>query len=266
MAAIAVVGHIEWVDFLRVAHLPDRGQITPAQRVRANAGGGAVVAAVTLARLGADVDFFSAVGADALGERAIDELERHGVHPHLSRRPVTTRQVITLLEAGGERSIITIGERLAPHGGDPLGWDRLERADGVYVTAADREALHAARTATVLCATPRIAETLADVDVAIDALILSASDPAEVAWAADLRDRAALTVCTDGAAGGRWSGQSSGSWSATAPPGPVLDSYGAGDAFAAGFTYGLAVTGDPAEAARIGAECGARALTRPGGP
>jgi ribokinase len=266
MAQIAVVGHIEWVDFLRVQQLPARGQITPARRVRANAGGGAVVAAVTLARLGAEVDFYSAVGNDTLGERAIAQLARAGVRTHVSRRPGPTRQVITLLEDGGERSIITVGERLAAHGGDPLAWDRLRRADGVYVTAADEGALHAARAAAVLCASPRIAETLAEVGEPIDALILSASDAAEVAWAEALSERAGLIVATAGAAGGQWSGQTTGSWAATPPPGPVCDSYGAGDAFAAGFTYGLAVSGDPAEAARIGADCGARALTRPGGP
>ena len=47
-------------------------------------------------------------------------------------------------------------------------------------------------------------------------------------------------VATEGADGGRWWGESEGRWAAVPPPGPVRDSYGCGDAFAAGFTYGLA--------------------------
>jgi sugar/nucleoside kinase (ribokinase family) len=75
---------------------------------------------------------------------------------------------------------------------------------------------------------------------------------------------------------GRWSpgevvseGRSSpreGRWSPIAPPGEVRDSYGCGDSFAAGFTYALAGGTPPAEAAALGAECGARCLTRAGAP
>jgi ribokinase len=266
MTRVAVVGHVEWVDFLAVPHLPSLGQITPATRVRTNAAGGAVVAAVVLAGLGAEVDFYGAVGADSLGERATAELEAHGITVHMARRGGATRQVITFIDANRERSIVTIGERLAPRGCDELAWRRLEGADAVYVTAGDLEALHAARAARELVTTPRLAETLSSIDVPIDALVYSADDSAECAWAADLATQARLSVVTEGAGGGHWSGESSGRWSPAPVPGAVVDSYGAGDSFAAGFTFGLAVSGDPAVAARIGSECGARALTHPGGP
>jgi ribokinase len=266
MTQMAVVGHVEWVDFLSVPQLPQRGQITPARRVRVNAGGGAVVAAVVLASLGATVDFFGAVGSDDLGERAVAELEGFGITCHVARRPGPTRQVITLIDAAHERSIVTIGERLAPLGSDDLDWGRLAAVDGVYFTAGDLGALHGARAARVLVTTPRLAENLPDIDVSLDALIYSGDDAAEVQWAAGLSSRARLSVLTEGPHGGQWAGESSGYWETAALPGPIIDSYGAGDSFAAGFTYGLARTGDPAEAARVGAQCGARALTHPGGP
>jgi ribokinase len=266
MARLAVVGHVEWVDFLAVPQLPQLGQITPAERVRMNAGGGAVVAAVVLARLGAEVDFYGAVGSDDYGERAIAELEALGITVHMARRPGPTRQVITLIDTAHERSIITIGERLRASGADELDWDRLAGTDGVYFTAGDLGALHAARAARQLVTTPRLAENLAAIDVTLDALVYSGDDTAETGWAAGLSTRARLTVVTEGPLGGHWSGESSGRWGPVPPSGPVVDSYGAGDSFAAGFTYGLAVSGDPAEAARIGAEVGARALTHPGGP
>jgi ribokinase len=265
MARIAVVGHVEWVDFLAVPSLPALGQITPAERLRVNAGGGAVVAAVVLARLGAEVEFFGVVGADEFGERAVGELQSHGIQTHVAQRPGPTRQAITLCKAH-ERSIITIGERLQPRGEDALDWERLQHCDGVYLTAGDRGALAAARTARVLVTTPRLAETLPVIDVELDALVYSGDDAAEVQWAAALADHARLTVVTEGERGGHWLGESSGRWGPTPIPGPVVDSYGAGDSFAAGFTYGLATSGDPAEAARIGAEVGALALTHPGGP
>ncbi|MBO0769784.1 MAG: hypothetical protein J2O48_13965 [Solirubrobacterales bacterium] len=266
MARIAVVGHVEWVQFLSLAKLPAHGQITPAERVRVNAAGGAVVAATVLARLGAEVEFFGAVGADDLGDQAIAQLELAGISAHCVRRPSPSREVITFLDNDHERSIVTLGERLAPAGDDELDWARLEEMDGVYFTAGDQGALAHARRARLLTTTPRIAEQLINVDVELDALIYSGDDHAEVDWAGQLASHARLQVITDGGHGGRWTGASRGSWEPVERPGPFIDSYGAGDSFAAGFTYGLAVAGDPREAARTGAECGARALTHAGGP
>ena len=44
-------------------------------------------------------------------------------------------------------------------------------------------------------------------------------------------------------------------------PGPVVDAYGAGDAFAAGLTYGLASGMPIDEALELGSRCGAAVLT-----
>ncbi|MGK5499092.1 carbohydrate kinase family protein [Streptomyces sp. URMC 125] len=51
---------------------------------------------------------------------------------------------------------------------------------------------------------------------------------------------------------------------AAVPPGPVVDSNGAGDAFAAGFLYGRLTGRDVPECARLGAVAGAHACTAPG--
>lgn len=266
MARIDVVGHVEWVDFLRVEHIPAPGEIQAAQRESIHAGGGAVVAAAVLAELGADVDFFSALGSDAEGAAAETELTGRGITVHAARRPGPTRQVITFLDPGGERTIITLGGRMQPEGADPLDWDRLRHADGAYLTAGDLGAVRHARSARTLVATPRIRERVDRLDIMIDALVFSSTDPDEVRWAELLSAHARLMVATEGAAGGRWWGESEGRWTAVPPPGPVRDSYGCGDAFAAGFTYGLGAGMEPAAAARLGAECGARMLTRVGAP
>ena len=66
---VAVVGHVEWVDFVCVARYPLRGEVAHARGGLSHAAGGGVVAAAVLADLGADVDFFCALGRDANGAR-----------------------------------------------------------------------------------------------------------------------------------------------------------------------------------------------------
>ena len=181
-----------------------------------------------------------------------------------------------MLERGGERTIVTIGERLEPMGSDSLEWDRLSDARGVYFTAGDVAALREARRAAVLVATPRARHSLGEPGEllsasgvplpSLDALVYSGSDPTEIEWAHHLSARAALMVETRGAEGGVWSGASEGHWGAVPAPGPPRDSYGCGDSFAAGFTFGLASGGSVADAVAVGAERGALCLTHVGAP
>jgi len=266
VTCVAVVGHVEWVDFVRVAHFPARGEVEHAERAFAHAGGGGVVAAVTLAELGAQVDFFCALGRDDNGEAAAAELTRRGVTVHAAWRHDATRYVFTLLDGGGERTIVTVGERLAPAGDDELPWELLERTDGVYLTAGDAAAVRRARSARILVTTPRVGESLADGGLPIDALVFSASDGDEVRWVQTFTSQTRLMVATEGGDGGRWWGESEGRWPAAPPLGEVQDSYGCGDSFAAGFMFGLAQGMPVEDAAAVGAQCGARMLTRLGAP
>jgi ribokinase len=48
---VAVVGHFEWIEFLRVPRVPEPGSIVTASEVWAEPGGGGGVAAVRLTRL-----------------------------------------------------------------------------------------------------------------------------------------------------------------------------------------------------------------------
>jgi ribokinase len=261
---VAVVGHVEFVDFVGVPHLPAAGELIQADSAFARAAGGGGVASAVLAELGAEVDFFCALGQDDLGARAQAELTDRGVRVHAAWRTQPTRRAVTLLEHDGERTIVTIGERLEPRGDDVLEWERLEGADGAFVTAGDGAALARARAARVLVASPRARATRDG--PALDALVFSAHDRVEAAWADEIRERARLMVATDNGRGGRWTGQSEGTWAAVQPPEPIVDSFGCGDSFVAALTFGLASGMTIAGATELGAQWGARALTYAGAP
>lgn len=265
MTRVAVVGHVEWVDFVPVERFPIRGEVVHATSAAfTRAGGGGGVAAVVLAELGAEVEFFCALGSDVAGRAALEQLQQRGVTVHVAWRDEPTRRAITLLEPRGERTIITIGDRLEPHGSDDLHWQRLRDASAVYFTAGDAGALERARQAPVVVASPRARHVLETNK--IDALIFSEDDPDERAWAESAASHTRLLVATDGARGGRWWGQSEGLWHAAPLPGEPRDSYGCGDSFAAAFTLSLGRGDSIDAAAALGAEAGARALTRVGAP
>ena len=266
MTRVAVIGHIEWVDFIPVDHVPSAGEVEHAIGAFARAAGGGGVVAGVLAELGAEVDFFCALGRDAHGEASVAQLAQQGVSMHVAWRGETTRRAVTFLDKWRERTIVTIGERLQPAGSDPIDWQRLRGADGVYFTAGDADALRRAREAHVVVASPRGRAALEHEGPRIDALVFSRRDASELAWAERVAKRARLLVATDGAHGGSWWGESSGRWSAAPLPGEPRDAYGCGDSFAAGFTFGLASGLSVADAAGLGAECGARCLTRAGAP
>jgi ribokinase len=247
-----------------VARFPHRGEVIHAEGGFLRAGGGGGVAAAVLAELGAEVHFFTALGDDVAGHAAVAQLEERGVRMHVAWRAEPTRRAVTLLEPSGERTIITLGERLEPRGSDELDWERLRDAGSVYFTAGDARSLERARQAAVVVASPRARDVLETSTV--DALVFSESDPDESEWAERAAPHARLIVATEGERGGRWWGEAKGRWAATPLPGPARDSYGCGDSFAAAFTLGLG-RGDSIEAAAaLGARAGALAMTRVGAP
>jgi ribokinase len=266
MTRVAVVGHVEWVDFVPVDELPGPGAIVHAKGAFARAAGGGGVVSAVLAELGAEVDFYCALGRDTLGRAAEAELARRGVRVHVAWREQPTRRALTLLDAAGERTIITLGDRLEPLASDGLPWERLRGAEAAFATAGDCGAIEHAREARIMVASPRARRALAADGPPVDALVYSARDRGESEWARRIARRVRLHFATEGAAGGRWWGASEGRWEAVPPPGRPRDAYGCGDSFAAGLTFGLAAGSSIADAAALGARCGARCLTRAGAP
>jgi ribokinase len=262
MPRVAVVGHVEWIELARVPRVPRPGGIVHATEWWQDAGGGGAVAAVQLAKLAGGAEFFTALTGDENGRRARQRLEELGVTVHVAPREGAQRRGFVHLDDDHERTITILGERLVPHGDDDLPWDRLDDVDGVYFTGGDVDALTHARRARKLVATPRAYATLKASDVNLDALVRSAKDPGEQHAEEGLDPAPDIVVSTAGKEGGEWAGEdrTSGRWKAAQLPGPPRDSYGAGDSFAAGLTYGLAAGLPIDRALEVASRCGAYKL------
>jgi ribokinase len=259
----AVIGHVEWVDFVRVEALPQPGDIVHADESWSLPAGGGGAAAVQLAKLCDETIFFTALGDDEIGHRAAREFGEMGVRLQAVFRDTDSRRAIVYVDAGGERTITVIGERLGPRADDDLDWDELYDVDGVYFTAGDAGAVRAGRRARVLVATARTLDVLKTAEVELDALVGSAVDPAERYAHGDLDPAPRLVVLTEADKGGTFelSNENLRRFAAVPAPGPVVDRYGAGDSFAACLTYGLSGGRAPSDALEFAARCGAAVVT-----
>ena len=260
MVQAAVIGHVEWVEFARVESFPAPGEIVHAGESWAEAAGGGAVAAVQLANLGCDTTLFTALGDDELGRRSLEQLEARGVRVRASIVREPQRRAFTLVDDTGERTITVIGEKLRPSGDDgALSWEELRRCDCVYFTGGDVSALRKGRWAQVLVATARELATLSLGSVELDALVGSATDEGERYQSGELDPPPRLVVATSSHLGG-WA-QPGGPFEAAEKPGPIEDTYGAGDCFAAGLTFALGRGDDPRGALALAARCGATVVT-----
>lgn len=247
----AVVGHVEWVEFAWVPHMPAAGEIVHAEAVWEEPAGGGAVVASQIARLAGRCELFTALGHDELGREAERRLAELGVDVH-AQWGGETRRAWTHVDGGGERTITVLGDKLLPDSPLPLsGYDL------VFFVSGTPEALHDARAARFLAATVRELATLRMAGVPLDLLVGSQNDPGE---RYDGSLTAQTVVLTDGARGGSANGVPY----AAAPAEAIVDTYGAGDSFAAALAFALA-RGDELEAAlALAARAGAAVLGGPG--
>lgn len=257
---LAVVGHVEWVEFARVDHVPAPGEVVHALETWEEPAGGGAVAAVQLANLNGSALLFTSLGDDELGGRARTELSGRGVTVHAAAAGEPQRRAFTYVDGDGERTITVLGRKLLPSGEDAtLPWEELGRCDAVFFVSGDIAALRAARRAKVLVATSRELATLRRAGEQIDVLVGSGEDSGERFEPGELEPPPHAVVATAGALGG-WT-RPGGPFRAVPPPGPVEDTYGCGDCFAAGVTFALAEGRPLDEAVALGARCGAAVLT-----
>ncbi len=257
---LAVVGHVEWVEFVRVARVPLPGEIVHAVETWEEAAGGGAVAAVQLAKLNGSAHLFTSLGDDDLGRRSREELEQRGVTVHAAEAGVPQRRAFTYVDDRGERTITVLGPKLLPSGDDgSLPWEELGRCEAVYFVSGDVAAVRAARRSRVLVATARELATLRRAEAELDVLVGSGEDVGERFEPGELEPPPRTVVTTSGSLGG-WV-RPGGPFRAAALPAPIEDAYGCGDCFAAGLTYALAEGRSMEDAVQVGARCGAAVLT-----
>jgi ribokinase len=263
---VAVVGHVEWVEFAPVERVPRPGEIAQAGETWQEAGGGGAVAALQLARLAGTATLYTALGDDELGRKAEAELEAQGVRVVAAWRGEPQRRAFVYVDSDGERTITVIGRKLNPTSDDPIPWAELDETDAVYTTARDPRPIREARRARVLVATARELTTLREAAVELDALVRSGKDPGEHYEPGSLVPEPRIVVTTHGERGGTYAragGEPKG-FPAALRPGSRVDDYGAGDCFAAGLAYGLAREQSIDDALALASACGAAATTGPG--
>ncbi|MBV8064390.1 MAG: ribokinase, partial [Actinobacteria bacterium] len=98
---VAVVGHVEWVQFARVERVPAPGEIVTALDVWEEPAGGGAVAAVQLANLNGQVDFFTSLGDDEIAERSREKLTAMGVTVHAAAAGRPQRRAFTFVDENG---------------------------------------------------------------------------------------------------------------------------------------------------------------------
>jgi ribokinase len=258
----AVVGHVEVVEFARVDHVPRPGEIIQTKETWTEPAGGGAVAAAALLRLAGDVTFFTVFGDDELGRRAERDLREHGLRVECVYRNEPQRRGFTYVDDDGERTITVIGRKLVPHADDPLPWAELDDVAGVYFCGGDPAALREARRAGALVATAREPQKLREAGVGLDALTQSSTDESERYQPGDLDPPPRRVVTTEGRNGGHYlEGERTGRWLAAPLPGPLADTYGAGDSFAAALAFALGAGKPTEEALAFAAESAAEAMT-----
>src|SRR5271155_670770 len=144
---VAVVGHVEWVQFARVGHVPRAGEVVHASDPFEEPAGGGAGAAVQLPRLAGAASLVTELGDDEYARRSVTRLTELGVDVRAAVAQAPSRRAVTLVDEAGERTITPFGSRLEPRGGEGQErWSALEGIDSLYFTAGDEAELRVART------------------------------------------------------------------------------------------------------------------------
>ena len=124
----AVVGHVEWINFLKVDQLPKPGVISHSEKsLEYPAGGGSIIAKILSDLSLNQIHFFTSLGNDDYGDKCFKILSNMGINLHVAWRDKPTRRGFSLIDSQGERAITVIGERLAPTHKDNLEWNILKK-------------------------------------------------------------------------------------------------------------------------------------------
>ena len=260
MARVAVVGSYGVGLTVELARLPEAGETVVGRSFRVDHGGKGSNQAIGAARLGADVDFLTAIGDDPFGHDAIAlwQAERVDARPVITDAPTMTAPI--LVEPTGENRIVIVPgalERLVPEHVDAFS-DRIAAADvcvvqleiPVWTALYALEVAAAAGVRTILNPAPAPPEPI---EPRCDYVTPNETEAPAV------RNANATLVLTLGDEGAELRGERIPAFAAS-----VVDTTGAGDAFTAAFAVALAEGRDEREAVRWGCAAGAHMVEHPG--
>jgi ribokinase len=272
MGRLLVVGSLNVDHVVRVDALPGPGETVLGTAYGRYMGGKGANQAVAAARLGADVVMVGAVGADAAGDDCIDALTADGVDCRFVARVAgtATGAAVIVVDRHGENQIaVAPGANLAvsPEAASVTVRETQPQAVAavleVPMSAVVAGAQAAASFGAAIIVNPAPAGALPEELLATHPVLtpnqhelamtadLAADVPVPVAAHA-LVARGALAVLVTRGADGLMVVTSEGLTSFPAErPGPVLDTTGAGDAFAGAVAAFLAEGMDLLEAARL---------------
>jgi ribokinase len=260
MARVAVVGSYGVGLTVEVDRMPAAGETVIGRTFRTDHGGKGSNQAVGAARLGAEVDFLTAVGDDTFGAAALELWAEESVRAEAVRAPAATMTAPILVEPTGENRIVVVPGALEHLGAGHVDAfsDRIAAADvcvvqleiPVWTALYALQVASAAGVKTILNPAPAPAEP---VEVRCDYVT-----PNETEVAA-LRGAEATLVLTLGDEGAELRGER-----IPAFPADVVDTTGAGDAFTAAFAVAIAEGVDEREAVRWGCAAGAHMVEHAG--
>jgi ribokinase len=286
MSRIVVVGDVMVDIVVRLSEPLARGSDAPAT-IRFHGGGSAANTAAWLAAAGAESVLVGTVGDDERGREARAGLVTHGVEARLAVDPeLPTGTCLVLVGPDGERT-------MAPDAGANDALDERDLADELLADGdhlhvsgysllrsgsrdASRAAIARASDAGMTVSVDPSSSALLSPDFldwaggaglllpnASEAHALTGeSDPERAARA--LAERFGEVVVTLGPAGALWTDGEAVLRAAAEPVDEVVDSTGAGDAFAAGLLTARVAGMSTAEALAAGCRLAARAVSQPG--
>lgn len=248
----------------------------------------AVAAARAMGAGGGAVHLVTRLGRDSFAEMARAIWTEAGVRAHVAEdaEAATGAACILVEDAGGENAIVIApgaAGRLCPadveaeaprFAGASVVMTQLEqplpaarraleigRAGGAMTILNPAPALPLDDALLSLCNIVTPNETEAE---ALTGIAVAGLDDAARAGAALIARGAGAALITLGARGALWCGGETTVHVPALNAGPVVETTGAGDAFAGGFAVALAEGQDPVAAARFGCATAALAVTRPG--
>ncbi|HET8758978.1 MAG TPA: carbohydrate kinase family protein [Solirubrobacteraceae bacterium] len=251
---IVVLGDLMVDVVTRVSEPLANGSDTPA-RITVQGGGSAANVAAWAAYLGTPVSLVCRVGRDDRGRAAVAELRGVDVHVTVDHERATGTCVV-LVEPGGERTMLPDpGANDAPLGEIPL---------GTHLHVVGYALLRAGPRASALAAIERAraAGMTVSVDPSSWALLRPGAIPDVDLLLPNEREAGLVEgemVVKLGARGARW-----GELEVPAEAVEVVDTTGAGDAFAAGFLTARLQGADRREALEAGCHVAARVVTQVG--